>query len=84
VHPVSPQAMITFLDRSPVIPVVEIADARHALPVAEALVAGGITIIEIVLRTPAALESVRAVAREMGGRRRRGVFGEPRFVGPSA
>lgn len=44
-----------------VIPVVEIDDARQAVRLAEALADGGVTVMEITLRTPAALESIRAV-----------------------
>ncbi len=46
---------------SPVIPVVVIEDADDAVPLAEALVAGGVKVIEITLRTPAALDAVRAI-----------------------
>jgi len=51
----------------PVMPVVVIEDARHAVPLARALVAGGIPVIEITLRTAAALEAVRAIASEVEG-----------------
>lgn len=46
---------------SPVIPVVVIDDADDAVPLAEALVAGGVKVIEITLRTPAAIDAVRAI-----------------------
>jgi 2-dehydro-3-deoxyphosphogluconate aldolase/(4S)-4-hydroxy-2-oxoglutarate aldolase len=46
----------------PVIPVIVIEDGAHAVPLAEALVAGGVRVLEITLRTPAALEAVRAIA----------------------
>jgi 2-dehydro-3-deoxyphosphogluconate aldolase / (4S)-4-hydroxy-2-oxoglutarate aldolase len=46
---------------APVIPVITIADAAHALPLARALVAGGLRAIEITLRTDAAVESARAI-----------------------
>lgn len=49
---------------SPVMPVVVIDDAAHAAPLARALLAGGIRTIEITLRTPAALDAIREVARE--------------------
>lgn len=45
-----------------VIPVVEIEDARHALALAESLAAGGLPIVEITLRTGAALDSIRRIA----------------------
>ena len=46
---------------APVIPVITIADAAHALPLARALVAGGLRAIEITLRTDAAIEAARAI-----------------------
>jgi 2-dehydro-3-deoxyphosphogluconate aldolase/(4S)-4-hydroxy-2-oxoglutarate aldolase len=52
---------------APVIPVVIIDDARHAVPMARALVAGGIPAIEVTLRTPAALDAIRAIAGEVEG-----------------
>jgi 2-dehydro-3-deoxyphosphogluconate aldolase/(4S)-4-hydroxy-2-oxoglutarate aldolase len=54
-----------ILALSPVMPVVTIADAAHAVPMARALVAGGLRTIEITLRTPAALAAVAAIAREV-------------------
>lgn len=48
---------------SPVMPVVVIDDAAHAEPLARALLAGGIRTIEITLRTPAALDAIRTLAR---------------------
>ena len=48
-----------------VIPVLEIDSATHAGPLAEALLAGGLPIAEITLRTEAALESIRVIAREV-------------------
>ena len=53
--------------RAPVIPVVVIEDARAAVPMARALVAGGVPAIEVTLRTAAALEAVRAIAAEVEG-----------------
>ncbi|MET9347376.1 bifunctional 4-hydroxy-2-oxoglutarate aldolase/2-dehydro-3-deoxy-phosphogluconate aldolase [Streptomyces termitum] len=50
---------------SPVVPVVVVEDAADAVPLARALVAGGLPLIEITLRTPAALDAVRAVAAEV-------------------
>ncbi|MER5311923.1 bifunctional 4-hydroxy-2-oxoglutarate aldolase/2-dehydro-3-deoxy-phosphogluconate aldolase [Streptomyces sp. NPDC002773] len=49
----------------PVIPVVVIDDAADAVPLARALVAGGLPLIEVTLRTPAALDAVRAIAAEV-------------------
>jgi 2-dehydro-3-deoxyphosphogluconate aldolase / (4S)-4-hydroxy-2-oxoglutarate aldolase len=53
------------LDVSPVIPVVVIDDPASAVPLARALVAGGVGIIEITLRTPRALDAVAAIAAEV-------------------
>ena len=44
---------------SPVIPVLVIDDAHHARELAEALVAGGLRVLEVTLRTPAALDAIR-------------------------
>jgi 2-dehydro-3-deoxyphosphogluconate aldolase / (4S)-4-hydroxy-2-oxoglutarate aldolase len=44
---------------APVIPVLVIEDAAHARPIAQALVAGGLRVLEVTLRTPAALEVIR-------------------------
>ncbi len=52
---------------APVIPVVVIHDVKAALPMARALVAGGIPAIEVTLRTPAALDAIRAIAAEVEG-----------------
>ncbi|HWU75705.1 MAG TPA: bifunctional 4-hydroxy-2-oxoglutarate aldolase/2-dehydro-3-deoxy-phosphogluconate aldolase [Rhodanobacter sp.] len=52
---------------APVIPVVVIDDARLAVPMARALVAGGTPAIEVTLRTPAALDAIRAIATEVEG-----------------
>jgi len=49
----------------PVIPVIVINEAAHAVPLAKALVAGGVRVLEVTLRTPVALEAVRAIAREV-------------------
>jgi 2-dehydro-3-deoxyphosphogluconate aldolase/(4S)-4-hydroxy-2-oxoglutarate aldolase len=43
---------------APVIPVIVIDDVAHAAPLAEALVAGGLNVLEVTLRTPAALEAI--------------------------
>ena len=49
----------------PVIPVVTIERAADAVPLARALLAGGLSVVEITLRTPAALEAVRAILAEV-------------------
>jgi len=53
---------------APVIPVLVIEDAAIARPLAEALVAGGLPVLEVTLRTPAALDVIRAMAKVPGGR----------------
>ncbi|CAG7629979.1 bifunctional 4-hydroxy-2-oxoglutarate aldolase/2-dehydro-3-deoxy-phosphogluconate aldolase [Actinacidiphila bryophytorum] len=50
---------------APVIPVVVVEDADDAVPLARALLAGGLGAIEITLRTPAALEAIQVVAHEV-------------------
>ena len=52
---------------APVVPVVIIDDARLAVPMARALVAGGVPAIEVTLRTPAALDAIKAIAEEVEG-----------------
>ena len=46
---------------APVIPVIVVNDIADARPLAEALVAGGLTALEVTLRTPAALDAIRAM-----------------------
>lgn len=53
------------LDLAPVIPVVTLDDAEHAVPVAQALRKGGIGVLELTLRTPVALRAVEQVARDV-------------------
>ncbi|CAM5557394.1 bifunctional 4-hydroxy-2-oxoglutarate aldolase/2-dehydro-3-deoxy-phosphogluconate aldolase [Streptomyces pilosus] len=62
--PPSP-ACSSVLDLAPVLPVVVIDDAADAVPLARALVAGGLPAIEVTLRTPAALDAIRAIAGEV-------------------
>ncbi|MFJ9897372.1 bifunctional 4-hydroxy-2-oxoglutarate aldolase/2-dehydro-3-deoxy-phosphogluconate aldolase [Streptomyces sp. NPDC091280] len=58
-------ASSSLLDLAPVLPVVVIEDAADAVPLARALVAGGLPAIEVTLRTPAAPAALRAVADEV-------------------
>ena len=51
---------------APVIPVIVIEDEAHAVPLAEALVAGGLRVLEVTLRTPAALDAIRAMKQVEG------------------
>jgi 2-dehydro-3-deoxyphosphogluconate aldolase / (4S)-4-hydroxy-2-oxoglutarate aldolase len=49
----------------PVIPVIVLDDLRHAVPLATALVRGGVRVLEITLRTPVALDAIRAIAADV-------------------
>lgn len=51
---------------APVIPVLVVDDVAHARPLAEALVAGGLPLLEVTLRTPAALEVIAEMAKVPG------------------
>ncbi|MFJ4896580.1 bifunctional 4-hydroxy-2-oxoglutarate aldolase/2-dehydro-3-deoxy-phosphogluconate aldolase [Streptomyces sp. SID11233] len=55
----------SVLDLAPVVPVVVLEDAADAVPLARALVAGGLPAIEVTLRTAAALDAIRAIAAEV-------------------
>lgn len=50
---------------APVIPVIVLDDPSHAVPLAQACVAGGVRVLEVTLRTPAGLESIRRIAAEV-------------------
>jgi 2-dehydro-3-deoxyphosphogluconate aldolase/(4S)-4-hydroxy-2-oxoglutarate aldolase len=50
---------------APVIPVIVLNDVKHAVPLARALVAGGIRMLEVTLRTPQALQCIEAIAKEV-------------------
>lgn len=54
-----------LLAQSPVIPVLTIRDVETAVPLARALVAGGLPVLEVTLRTGGALDAIRAIAREV-------------------
>lgn len=56
-----------LIGTQPVIPVIRIDDLNAAVPMARALVAGGLPAVEITLRTPDALEAIRRVSREVEG-----------------
>ncbi|RDE05417.1 bifunctional 4-hydroxy-2-oxoglutarate aldolase/2-dehydro-3-deoxy-phosphogluconate aldolase [Sphingomonas aracearum] len=51
---------------APVIPVIVVEDAATARPLAEALVAGGLTALEVTMRTPAALDAIREMKKVPG------------------
>ncbi|MGR9451246.1 2-dehydro-3-deoxy-phosphogluconate aldolase [Rhizobium leguminosarum] len=61
------EKLLSILKLQPVVPVLIVDDAKSAVPLARALVAGGLKAIEITMRTPAALEAARAVAAEVEG-----------------
>jgi len=52
---------------APVVPVIVIDDLDKAVPLAKALVAGGLRALEVTLRTPVALEAIRAIAESVDG-----------------
>ena len=54
--------VLSRLASSIVVPVVVIEDAKDAVPTANAMAAGGVDVMEITLRTPAALDAIKAVA----------------------
>ncbi|GAN53156.1 bifunctional 4-hydroxy-2-oxoglutarate aldolase/2-dehydro-3-deoxy-phosphogluconate aldolase [Tanticharoenia sakaeratensis] len=56
------QAVETIMRTGPVIPVLVIQDVAHARPVAEALVAGGIRVLEVTLRTSCAIDVIREMS----------------------
>ena len=55
-----------IMGMAPVIPVLVVDDVAHARPLAEALVAGGLPVLEVTLRTPAALEVIAEMAKVPG------------------
>jgi 2-dehydro-3-deoxyphosphogluconate aldolase/(4S)-4-hydroxy-2-oxoglutarate aldolase len=66
----TPTPMLTSLQvmqDAPVIPVIVLNDVAHAVPMARALLAGGIRMLEITLRTPQALACMEAIANEVEG-----------------
>ena len=59
------KALAAVLRRAPVIPVLVIDNVADAVPLARALVEGGLPVLEITLRTPAAPECIRAITAEV-------------------
>jgi 2-dehydro-3-deoxyphosphogluconate aldolase/(4S)-4-hydroxy-2-oxoglutarate aldolase len=59
--------LAALLARSPVVPVLVIDSVATAVPLARALVAGGLPLLEITLRTAAALDVIRAIGEEVEG-----------------
>jgi 2-dehydro-3-deoxyphosphogluconate aldolase/(4S)-4-hydroxy-2-oxoglutarate aldolase len=58
---------LQVMQDAPVIPVIVLTDVAHAVPMARALVAGGIRMLEVTLRTPQALACMEAIAKEVPG-----------------
>ena len=56
---------LQVMQDAPVIPVIVLHDVKHAVALARALVAGGIRMLEVTLRTPQALACLEAIAREV-------------------
>ena len=61
----TPFTALDVVRDAPVIPVIVLHQVAHAVPMARALLAGGIRMLEVTLRTPAALECIAAIAREV-------------------
>lgn len=51
---------------APVVPVIVVDDVEHAVPLAEALVEGGLKALEVTMRTPAALDAMKAMSQVPG------------------
>ena len=56
---------LQVMQDAPVIPVIVLHDVAHAVPLAQALIAGGIRTLEITMRTPVALDCMRAICAEV-------------------
>jgi 2-dehydro-3-deoxyphosphogluconate aldolase/(4S)-4-hydroxy-2-oxoglutarate aldolase len=65
VTPTSRFSALQVMQDAPVIPVIVLHDVAHAVPMARALVAGGIRMLEVTLRTPQALACMEAIAKEV-------------------
>jgi 2-dehydro-3-deoxyphosphogluconate aldolase/(4S)-4-hydroxy-2-oxoglutarate aldolase len=61
----SPFSALQVMQDAPVIPVIVLNDVAHAVPMARALVAGGIRMLEVTLRTSQALACIEAIAKEV-------------------
>ena len=57
--------VLDVMRTGPVIPVIVIEDLAHAIPLAKALVAGGVRVLEVTLRTAAGLAAIQLIAREV-------------------
>lgn len=65
---------------APIVPVLVVDDAKTAAPLAEALIAGGLPALEVTLRTPAALDAIRAMSEIAGGQVGAGTLVTPEDV----
>ncbi len=54
----------SILTTGPVVPVIVVKKLEHAVPMAKALVAGGVRVLEMTLRTECAVDAIRAIAKE--------------------
>ena len=63
----APLTSADLLSLAPVIPVVILDEPAHAVPLTQALLAGGIQIIEVTLRTPRAMDVIRAISDSVPG-----------------
>ncbi|WP_405079743.1 bifunctional 4-hydroxy-2-oxoglutarate aldolase/2-dehydro-3-deoxy-phosphogluconate aldolase [Pectobacterium carotovorum] len=54
-----------ILTTGPVVPVIVVNKLEHAVPMAKALVAGGVRVLELTLRTDCAIDAIRAIAKEV-------------------
>lgn len=61
----TPLTLLEIMRASAVIPVIAIDDIAHAVPLARALVAGGIRVLEVTLRTAHGLAAIRAIAEQV-------------------
>ena len=61
----NPLTALDVMRDAPVIPVIVLQKVEHAVPLARALVAGGIRMLEVTLRTPVALQCIEAIARDV-------------------
>jgi 2-dehydro-3-deoxyphosphogluconate aldolase/(4S)-4-hydroxy-2-oxoglutarate aldolase len=59
--------LLDIMRVSPVIPVIVIDDIAHAVPLARALVAGGIRVLEVTLRTAQGMDAIRAISAQVPG-----------------
>ncbi|WP_043005564.1 bifunctional 4-hydroxy-2-oxoglutarate aldolase/2-dehydro-3-deoxy-phosphogluconate aldolase [Comamonas testosteroni] len=56
---------LSIMQDAPVIPVIVLHSTEHAVPMAEALLAGGIRVLEVTLRTPQGLACIEAIAKQL-------------------